>query len=97
MTYSHHQGRHGQQLGSRLLVRTDHLADLVLLCGVCLLCGFVEDDVEEDVVAAEDAAHFATALDLNEQPLVHELLVKSGCSEKIGYNLNDNKATDAPF
>ena len=97
MTCSHRQGRHGQQLGSRYGARTDHLADLVLLRGVCLLCGFVEDDVEEDVVAAEDAAHFATALDLDEQPLVHKLLVKSGCSEKIGYNLNDNKAMDAPF
>lgn len=73
-------------------VRTDHLADLVLLRRVCLLCGFVEDDIEEDVVAAEDAAHFATALDLDEEPLVHKLR-----SKKIGYNLNDNKAMDAPF
>ena len=67
--------------------RTDHLADLVLLRGVCLLHGFVEDDVEEDVVAAEDAAHFATALNLDEQPFVHKLPMQShretGCSMNI--------------
>jgi len=80
-----------------MVVRTDHLADLVLLRGVRLLCGFVEDDVEEDVVAAEDAAHFATTLDLDEQPLVHKLRTKSGCSVKIGYGMNDNKVMDTPF
>jgi len=70
-------------------MRTDHLADLVLLRRVCLFCGFVEDDVEEDVVPPEDAAHFATALNLDEQPLVHKLPVESGreirCSVNSGY------------
>lgn len=80
-------------------MRTDHLADLVLLRGVRLLYGFVEDDVEEDVIAAEDAAHFATALHLDEQPLVHKLPVKNRRIVKIGYNINinDNKAMDTPF
>jgi hypothetical protein len=80
-------------------VRTDHLADLVLLRGVRLLCGFVEDDVEEDVVAAEDAAHFATALDLDEQPFVHKLpaAAERGCSVKIRYSINDTKVMDTPF
>jgi hypothetical protein len=99
MTCSRRRGEHGQQgrkeASERASERTDHLADLVLLSGVGLLTGIVEDDVEEDVVAAEDAAHFAAALDLDEQPLVHEL--SHGKESGMLAIKRENEAMDAPF
>lgn len=45
----------------------------VLLSGGCLFEGIVDYKVQEEVIASQDAADFATTLEMNEQLLVHKL------------------------
>lgn len=52
---------------------TYHHAKLDLLSAVLLLDGLVQDDVQEDVVAAQNADNLATAIQLDEEPLVEVL------------------------
>lgn len=52
---------------------TYHHAELDLLSAILLLDCLVQDDVQEDVVAAQNADDLATAIQLNEQPLVEVL------------------------
>ena len=44
------------------MCQTYHHAELDLLSAVLLLDGFVQDDVQEDVVAAQDADDLAAAV-----------------------------------
>ena len=45
----------------------------MLLGGSCLLDRVFDDEVEEEVVAAQGATDFAAALKVDEELLVHEL------------------------
>lgn len=68
-------------LGRRVHVSTYHHAKLDLLSAVLLLDGLVQDDVQEDVVAAQDADDLATAVELDKQPLI-EVLQQAGVSRR---------------
>jgi hypothetical protein len=52
--------------------RTDHGAQLWLIRIAGLVDSVVEDEVEEDVVAAEDARDLALALEVDHEALVLE-------------------------
>lgn len=58
---------------------TYHHAELDFLSAILLLDGLVQNDIQEDVVAAEDADDLAAAVELDKQPLV-EVLQKKGVS-----------------
>lgn len=46
----------------------------MLLSRGSLLDRIVKDEVQEDIIAAQDTADFATTLKMDKQLLVHELL-----------------------
>ena len=52
---------------------TYHHAELDLLSAVLFLDGLVQDDVQEDVVAAQNADDLATAIELDKESLVKVL------------------------
>jgi hypothetical protein len=58
--------------------RTHNGTERMLLRGCALLDRVVDDEVEEEVVAAERAANFASALEMDEHLLVHELRAHRG-------------------
>ena len=54
---------------------TYNCANGVFLCGGRLLECLVDDQVQEEIIAAQYAADLATALKVDEQFLVHELMI----------------------
>lgn len=62
MTYAHRQSRFQIPSIDLVFLSTYHHAELNLLSAVLLLDGLVQDDVQEDVVAAQDADDLATAI-----------------------------------
>lgn len=66
-------------------ISTYHHAELDLFSAVLLLDGLVQDDVQEDVVAAQDADDLAAAVELDKQPLV-EVLQQAGVSMRAWRN-----------
>lgn len=56
-----------------MVLLTYHHAELDLLSTVLLLDRLVQDDVQEDVVAAQDADDLATSVELDKQSLVEVL------------------------
>jgi len=61
------------QHDDRVAANHDH-PDLLLLAGLLLLDGFVDDEIHERIVTAQNPRQLTSAVDLNGQFLVHELL-----------------------
>ena len=52
----------------------------MLLRGISLFQGVINDQVEEEIVSSKDSADFATTLEMDEQFLVHKLQLHSKAS-----------------
>lgn len=74
-------------------VSADHNhSNLLLLAGLLLLDGFVDDEIHEGIVTAQNPRELTPAVDLKGQFLVHELLELGRMSLRHGVEI-DRRST----